>query len=483
VQASSNQGWAESYTHDRYGNLTNKAGQSIGVDQTTNRLIGVGYDNNGNYNGTTWQYDIENRLTKWTSNSSPDQDYGYDSGNKRVWKRHVVGSSIIEQLFFYGAGGRLGSHDIQWELVSGAWQMRLVAREQNYQHGGKLIRARTDFTTGSSQGWLTVDRLGSVVYRDGNVAKYRPYGEEYSVTANNRDKFGTYYRDDVSGLDYADQRYYGNATGRFLTPDPISPGDPSNPVSWNFYSYVGGDPINFNDPEGLDVETLKLTAGKKTCYSERFSKEISGDINKWLNSDVGTMALQVWFEFSSGTSNQFSQHMWLALANVYRNRWLLTPDGKRYQGFDPKANFKNIIYASAGHGWWNPKTKAGQESHWNANGTLKSYHRDSLIGILNSAPDSSQCGALIDSFRMSTEVYSGRAPDPTGGATFYVHYWYPRPPWNAPQPDLSNPYGFKVKPFVTYITPFTQYTTINGTAYYVSAWFYKPADSWFYAGN
>jgi uncharacterized protein RhaS with RHS repeats len=29
VQASSNQGWAESYTDDRYGNLTNKAGQSL----------------------------------------------------------------------------------------------------------------------------------------------------------------------------------------------------------------------------------------------------------------------------------------------------------------------------------------------------------------------------------------------------------------------------------------------------------------------
>jgi hypothetical protein len=89
VQATSNQGWAASYTHDRNENLTNKAGQSIGVDRTTNRLIGVGFDNNGNFNGTTWQYDIEDRLTKWTSNSSPDQDYGYDSGNKRVWKRHV----------------------------------------------------------------------------------------------------------------------------------------------------------------------------------------------------------------------------------------------------------------------------------------------------------------------------------------------------------------------------------------------------------
>jgi RHS repeat-associated protein len=53
-------------------------------------------------------------------------------------------------------------------------------------------------------------------------------------------------------------RYYSNAYGRFMTPDPyqktaISPSDPSSPQSWNRYAYVQGDPVNFSDPSGQDL--------------------------------------------------------------------------------------------------------------------------------------------------------------------------------------------------------------------------------------
>jgi hypothetical protein len=45
--------------------------------------------------------------------------------------------------------------------------------------------------------------------------------------------------------------------GRFLTPDPYKAGsgsgDPANPQSWNRYAYAGGDPINGNDPQGLQT--------------------------------------------------------------------------------------------------------------------------------------------------------------------------------------------------------------------------------------
>ncbi len=35
----------------------------------------------------------------------------------------------------------------------------------------------------------------------------------------------------------------------FLQPDTLIP-DPSNPQAWNRYSYVGNNPVNFNDPTG-----------------------------------------------------------------------------------------------------------------------------------------------------------------------------------------------------------------------------------------
>jgi RHS repeat-associated protein len=78
---------------------------------------------------------------------------------------------------------------------------------------------------------------------------YTAYGTERTSTADGREKFGTYFRDGT-GLDYADQRYYGDS-GRFLSVDPGNAGDPTNPTSLNRYAYVLDDPINNQDPEGL----------------------------------------------------------------------------------------------------------------------------------------------------------------------------------------------------------------------------------------
>src|SRR6266516_1195087 len=80
---------------------------------------------------------------------------------------------------------------------------------------------------------------------------YDPYGEERTSTADNREKFGTYTRDNP-GQDYADQRYYGVGTGRFNVPDPMGSrgADSGNSASWNQYAYVNGDPVNSTDPGG-----------------------------------------------------------------------------------------------------------------------------------------------------------------------------------------------------------------------------------------
>ena len=43
-----------------------------------------------------------------------------------------------------------------------------------------------------------------------------PYGEEYTTTTQDTDKFGTYFRDSTTALDYARNRYYSNRLARFL---------------------------------------------------------------------------------------------------------------------------------------------------------------------------------------------------------------------------------------------------------------------------
>jgi hypothetical protein len=49
-------------------------------------------------------------------------------------------------------------------------------------------------------------------------------------------------------MDYK-SRFYSPMLGRFIQPDNIIPGA-GNPQSWNRFSYVWNNPINFNDPTG-----------------------------------------------------------------------------------------------------------------------------------------------------------------------------------------------------------------------------------------
>ena len=90
----------------------------------------------------------------------------------------------------------------------------------------------------------------------GSAGTYYPWGEAKGNT-NPQDtwSYATYWRDSLTGLDYANNRYYSNQYGRFMTPDPYQgtsggSGDADNPQSWNRYAYTVGDPVNWNDPDG-----------------------------------------------------------------------------------------------------------------------------------------------------------------------------------------------------------------------------------------
>jgi len=81
---------------------------------------------------------------------------------------------------------------------------------------------------------------------------YEPYGLELPPYVNqsaNTHQFTGHERDLTSGFDYMHFRYFGSTMGRFCKPDNIA-GNLANPQSWNRYSYVVGNPVNFNDPTG-----------------------------------------------------------------------------------------------------------------------------------------------------------------------------------------------------------------------------------------
>ena len=219
------------------------------MDATTNKLTNSQYDLNGNMTtgvGATFSYDEANRLFSAALTSGGVEYYGYAPDNKRVYRLRSDGTEEWtlygakgEKLLVYRIGGSPGAYIFNTPASASVW------------FAGRLISENS--TYGMFSASVIQDRLGT---NRVNGARFYPYGEEIgTATANDHVKFGTYNRDGYTGLDYADQRYYASAYGRFDSPDPYKSGNgagtPADPLSWNKYAYVEGDPINFKDPSGL----------------------------------------------------------------------------------------------------------------------------------------------------------------------------------------------------------------------------------------
>jgi RHS repeat-associated protein len=242
--------WGLSFSYDGFGNRLTQTvtkgtapASSVSVNASTNRINSSGYvyDSNGNLTtmpygagSMTLTYDVDNRLIQ-AVNSNGTEQYGYSPDNRRVYQKTPSGAQLIH---FYGANGdRLRTYTY---YGNGQFQVS----NTNLYFAGRLIHR------GNTVAFI--DRLGS----DRNGTQYYPYGEEYTATTQDRDKFATYFRDSSTGLDYAMNRYYGSNLGRFTTPDPSRRFNPADPRSLNQYSYTGGDPINATDRSGLYWELL-----------------------------------------------------------------------------------------------------------------------------------------------------------------------------------------------------------------------------------
>jgi RHS repeat-associated protein len=264
----SGSGWGEQYGFDGFGNLLSKtvvtsgSGPSLSqtVNPASNQINGYPYDANGNTsaiynNGLTYDlgYDPENRLVGVTqsSNNTNLGTYYYDTQNRRIWiwagAKDSLGNTTSYTVNMYTPGGQ----------KLGAYLFVPGTTTQN-----SLDVAMINVTLSSSDQYFgsrrlaVIDQLGSAGNNGTSLGTYYPWGEvKGSTNPQNTWGFATYWQDSVSGLDYAHNRYYNNAYGRFMTPDPYqatasSPSDPKNPQSWNRYAYVAGDPVNSNDPTG-----------------------------------------------------------------------------------------------------------------------------------------------------------------------------------------------------------------------------------------
>ncbi|MCV4599959.1 RHS repeat-associated core domain-containing protein, partial [Escherichia coli] len=69
---------------------------------------------------------------------------------------------------------------------------------------------------------------------------------------NIRQDYTGYEKDDESGLEFAQARYYNPTHGRFTSVDPLTASITTrDPQTFNRYSYVLNSPYKFTDPLGL----------------------------------------------------------------------------------------------------------------------------------------------------------------------------------------------------------------------------------------
>jgi RHS repeat-associated protein len=91
-------------------------------------------------------------------------------------------------------------------------------------------------------------------------------------------------------FDYMHFRYYSSTMGRFLKPDNIIP-NAANPQGWNLYSYVNGNPVNFNDPSGHDLRGKQGKMGMHQALMGVPNVDISGmltavEIYEWFSGNI-----------------------------------------------------------------------------------------------------------------------------------------------------------------------------------------------------
>jgi RHS repeat-associated protein len=225
---------------------------------------------------TFTQYGVTSfEVQYWTGSAWQAVQGGSVSGNNLVWKKLTFPAVTTTKIRV---------------VVSAATDgVARIAEVEAYFGGGAQ-------QVGSGEAeieWLVSDRLGTprmVVDQTGSLAgikrhDYLPFGEEiganvggrttgqgYSQPDATRQHFIGSERDDETGLDYMQARYYASMMGRFTSPDPLlNSGRPTNPASWNRYSYSLNNPLRFLDPSGLYEYDANATSKQKKRFEEQLN--------------------------------------------------------------------------------------------------------------------------------------------------------------------------------------------------------------------
>jgi RHS repeat-associated protein len=239
------QTWKQTFGYDRFGNRTSFS-QIIGATQlpiNNQTLPSIDPNTNRFQTGQGYTYDFNGNLIA----DAEGRQFSFNADNKQTQVKDAS-NNVVGQYYYDGNGKRIKKITAQ-ETITFVYS------------GGKLV-AEYSTQTPQSQAttkYVATDTLGSVraiTDQNGNIVSRRdfmPFGEDlYAGTPNRstndgykvigdsvKQRFTGYERDDETGLDFAEARYYKNDHGRFTAVDPLlASGKSVNPQTFNRYVYV-----------------------------------------------------------------------------------------------------------------------------------------------------------------------------------------------------------------------------------------------------
>jgi RHS repeat-associated protein len=181
------------------------------------------------------------------------------AGTTLSWNGDHLMSNDGSNAYYYG-----GSRELL-KLVNGANTTRYLGDDFEVSPNGTQNKYLTlggqsvvRVGTGSNATrWIHADFNGSIqVQSDGAGAesmrkKYYVTGDALSTTGTDSESKGfTDQRQESSGLTYLHERFYDPLLGRFISPDPVTPGQHGN-AGLNRYAYAMNDFVNKEDTSGF----------------------------------------------------------------------------------------------------------------------------------------------------------------------------------------------------------------------------------------
>ena len=249
------------FVYDANGNLSSKC-------------EGAATTNGTSCSGTTTSnlsYDALNRMVQATKTGQASQSYAYDDSGRRIQK--TIGTSSTN--FLYGGPDIVAEYTAAWgtptaQYTHGPNQDEPIERitptgAQYFHHDGINSIVAVTNNLGATDATQRFDAWGNAVAQTGTSPRYGYTGRE----------------PDETGLVCYRARYYDPAVGRFVSRDPSGLDG-----GINLYAYVNGNPVNFNDPDGLLAKVLLADATSAISYAGNALRDFGQNLKSFGN-DVG----------------------------------------------------------------------------------------------------------------------------------------------------------------------------------------------------